>query len=286
MAGFADDIFASVKSLAKMVLQSRRCGVRKVAEGGRIVVMGNGPSLNDTIADHRALLTRWPSMAVNFAANAPVFPELRPRFYVLADPHFFRNEGEDENVDRLWASLNKVDWDMTLYVPSRFLRKAAARLGNRKITVEPFNSVGVEGFRPLRHAAYASGLGMPRPRNVLIPAIMLAIKAGYDDIVVVGADHSWMKTIAVTDDNEVVSIQPHFYKEDKKEEERVRHEYKGYPLHAIVESFAVAFRSYRMIKDFADSKKISIVNATPGSFIDAFPRRRAADLIKDAPERT
>ena len=116
-------------------------------------------------------------------------------------------------------------------------------------------------------------MGMPRPRNVLIPAIMLAIATGYTDISIVGADHSWMTSLSVTDENEVVSIQPHFYADSDHEQARVRHEYRGYRLHQIVESFAIAFRSYHHIADYAASRGVKIYNATPGSFLDAFPRR-------------
>ncbi len=281
MASFVDNLFASGKSLVKVALQSRHSSVKKVVSGGHIVVMGNGPSLNDTIENHRALLEKWPTMAVNFAAGAPVFVELKPRFYVLADPHFFIAEGSDANVDRLWSVLRTVAWPMTLYVPVRYRKLACRRLGGASVQVEGFNGIGVEGFKCFSHLAYRKGLGMPRPRNVLIPAVMLAMEAGFDDIVVVGADHSWMKTLSVTDDNEVVSVQPHFYKEDSREEERVRHEYRGYALHTIVESFAVAFRSYMQIRDYADSRGVTIVNATPGSFIDAFVRRRPEDIVKD-----
>ena len=66
---------------------------------------------------------------------------------------------------------------------------------------------------------------MPRPRNVLIPSIMLAINSGYRRVYVAGADHSWLKTLSVDDENRVVSIQPHFYKEKESEEERIRVDY-------------------------------------------------------------
>lgn len=35
----------------------------------------------------------------------------------------------------------------------------------------------------------------------------------------------------------------------------------------------IAFRSYWHIADYARSRGIEIINATPGSMIDAFPRR-------------
>ena len=112
---------------------------------------------------------------------------------------------------------------------------------------------------------------MPRPRNVLIPSIMLAIASGYRRIIITGADHSWMKTISVTDDNEVVSVQPHFYAESDSEQKRIRHDYSNRPLHDVVESFAVAFRSYHEIASYARKLGVEILNATPG--VSSMPSR-------------
>lgn len=274
---FIDDAFASAKSVAKLVLQSRPSTVsRHKGSGGRIVIMANGPSLARTIAEERPLLASAPLMAVNFAAIAPEFAQLKPRYYVLADPHFF-SDSDDANLALLRERLAAVDWPMTLLVPVRYRHRA--RILYAKNTLATFNAVGMEGFRPLAHALYRAGAGMPRPRNVLIPSIMLAIALGYDEIVITGADHSWMQTLSVTDDNEVVSVQPHFYADGEEEKKRVRHEYRNYRLHQIVGSFAVAFKSYHDIAAYARRRGVRIINATPGSFIDAFERRTASGLV-------
>ena len=268
MSRFSD----TIKSIVKIVLQTRPVHHSTTHKGGRIIVMGNGPSLNDTIAAHLDTLKKTPTMAVNFAALAPVFFDIKPAYYVMADPHFFKAGDNGGNLDKLRAELSRVDWPMELFVPVRYRKDAEACYPGLKL--RPFNGIGLEGYDALTHPAYRLGLGMPRPRNVLIPAIMLAIGEGFDEIIVTGADHSWMQTLSVTDENEVVSVQPHFYADSDKEEARIRHEYRGYRLHQIVESFAVAFRSYHDIARYADSRGIRVLNATPGSFIDAFPRTK------------
>ena len=85
----------SAKALVKMVLQSRRTiSPRPCAKGGdSIIILGNGPSLKDTLSRHSAEICRRPVLAVNFMANAPQFREIRPDYYVLADPHFFTGAG-------------------------------------------------------------------------------------------------------------------------------------------------------------------------------------------------
>lgn len=284
MSGFKDvvrDSVQTVKGIVKIAMLSHGGRVPRIASCGKtLVVMGNGPSLAADMADNMDLLSASTTMTVNFSVNAPEFTLLKPRFHVLADPHFFNSE--ESNVEALWRNLAAVSWEMILLVPYSFFKAARRRLGDSvHVSVSGFNCVGVEGFGSFRRAVYRRGLGMPRPRNVLIPSIMLGMALGYEKIVLLGADHSWMRTLSVTSDNEVVSVQPHFYKEEKREEERVRHEYRGYRLHDIVDSFAVAFRGYHDIAAYAMAEGVDIVNATPGSFIDAFRRTTLDEAIKN-----
>lgn len=271
---------SSLKSMVKIAVESRGHTRVKASEAPDmpLVVMGNGPSLNDTIACCRGQLEAFPLLAVNFAALSPEFAQLRPRYYVLADPVFF-DAGAGGNVVLLREALAHIDWPMTLFVPVK-AKAEALRLtgGNCNITVAGFNPVGMEGFEWLENKAFDLGLGMPRPRNVLIPSLMIAIALGFKTIYVAGADHSWMKTLDVTDDNTVVSVQPHFYSESKEEKARVTSVYKDVRLHEVVYSFYVAFKSYFTIERYARRKGVTIFNVTPGSFIDAFQRCNLATV--------
>lgn len=269
---FLSRLCASVKGGVKIVIQSRPSGVRRAEQSGPLVILANGPSLRQTIDSRLESLRSVPSLAVNFAANAPEFQLLRPRYYVLADPHFFVN-AESDNVSRLWRNLSLADWDMTLFVPVRYVRKSRGLVGER-VRVCRFNAVGIEGFHRFEHWAFSCGLAMPRPRNVLIPSIMIGLGLGYNEIYLAGADHSWLRTISVNDANEVVSVQPHFYKEEAGEQARVVSEYRDYRLHDILDSFRIAFRSYHAIRRYADRIGARVYNATAGSFIDAFERRQ------------
>lgn len=269
--------FQDILTLGKVLLRSRRPspGARPASRPGTITVMGNGPSLRSVIADKRDALMANPRLAVNFAANAPEFPELAPQYYILADPHFFNGVDTDTNVARLWHNLQAVSWQMTLYLPLQHKAAALPRLRElpANLTVKWYNLTPAEGGGALTRFLISRGLAMPRPRNVLIPAIMAAIREGFSEIELVGADHSWLQSLWVDGKNRVVSVQPHFYKDNEKELDRVAREYEGYHLHDILLSMTVALRSYFDIRRFADKKGISIFNATEGSFIDAFPRR-------------
>ncbi len=267
---------ASVGSLAKVALMSKSVSPKGAEKPGRgIVIMGNGPSLRQTIDTDSEWLLSHDLMAVNFAANTPDFHHLRPSHYILADGHFFSGNQTDPNVRKLWEELGKVNWKMTLWVPAKMLHLAKALvIGNDDVTLKTFNLTPLEGNRALVNKLIDAGLGMPRPRNVMIPAIMAAIREGYRKIWLCGADHTWTRTLSVDDENFVVSIQPHFYEDNDKEHQRVRAAYAGLHLHDVLGSMTIAFRSYWEIAEYAKARGVEIINATPGSMIDAFPRRK------------
>lgn len=275
IAMFVSRIWQSLLSVTKVLLMSK-FGLDHVtvdiedAERG-IVILGNGPSLNDTIADAASFLANHDLMAVNFAACTHTFQQLRPRYYLLADPHYFR-AFDQPNVAKMWDSIANVDWNMTLYIP--FKAKLPKLHDNKNLVIIRYNAIPVEGFEWVENLLFSLGLGMPRPRNVLIPSIMTALRMGYKRVYLAGADHSWTRTLSVDDNNNVISVQPHFYKEDDREVKRINTEYMHYPLHAILYSFYVAFKSYFVIARYAHHIGATVINITNGSFIDAFPRQK------------
>lgn len=281
------NLFDTVATFAKVLLLSGWPSRAGKSRCSRLIIMGNGPSLRDTIRDHSSLLAASDSLAVNFAANTEEFCSLHPKFYVLADPHFFATDdngvSSDPNVNALWERLGKVDWNMTLYIPCS-AKSPASIDNNSHIQVKRYNLTPGEGLTGPVHRLYRMGLAMPRPRNVLIASIMVALREGFRDIAIVGADHTWSRDLWVDDKNRVISVQKHFYNDNEKEFERVAKEYEGYHLHDILNSLTIAFRSYHQINEYAATLGARIVNCTPGSFIDAFPRATLSPELSDKPK--
>ncbi len=278
---FIDKTVQSSVSMVRMLPAVHHWSQRKsIRQDDFIVVLGNGPSLRNTIDVYGEALKSMKTMAVNFAANTSVFVQLKPDYYILADPHFFANASSDANVRMLWENISAVDWPMTLLVPYGRLNEVQNLLPKKSgITVAGFPMCPCEGFAPLCHAAYNAGIGTPRPRNVLIPALMAAIRLGFGTIYVAGADHSWTKTLDVDENNRVISVQPHFYEDNDHEKRRVVSEYHNYPLHSILKSLYIAFKSYFDIRQYADKIGVKVINVTPGSFIDAFERGDLPSVI-------
>ena len=271
VSGFIDNTLATIKSCVKQVVEKSAKINPANSATNQLIILGNGPSLRTNLDNDLDLLRSADTLAVNFAANTPEFSEIQPTYYLLADPHFFDKAGEDPNVGRLIENLNSITFPMTLFVPAG-ARKADSYFHNHNLTVKHFSFTAVEGYTWFENAMMNSHRGMPRPRNVLIPSIMVGIWLGYKEIYLLGADHSWLKTLSVNDRNEVVSIQPHFYKEDSREQQRVNEVYVNRQLHEVLESMMIAFKSYHRIREYADRCGTQIFNSTPSSMIDAFER--------------
>lgn len=265
-------------SLVKIPLLSRRPSPLPALAGcgDELVILANGPSLSSTVEQHRRFIDSKALLAVNLFATSPLFTELRPELYIIADPLFWI---VDDKREAVFGSLaRKTDWPLHLFVPARALTDPKWRPiveKNPNITVHIYNTTPVEGFFPFEKWAYRNGLGMPRPHNVLIPAIATALRLPFKKIYLAGADHSWLPEITVTDDNEVLMHQKHFYDRDSSKADTVKKEnLDSAHLHTILYHMHVAFKAYFILKDYASALGKEIVNITPGSFIDAFKREK------------
>ena len=269
----------SVLSLVKVALMSRKPSPLKI-DGLRnpreLVILANGPSLNATVETHGDFLAGRTLLAVNFCATSPMFERMKPQLYLIADPLFWLVE---EKRRQLFGALaHHTAWPLHLFMPVRAAGAPQWRemlAANPNITVHLYNTTPVEGFDSLSRAIYRRGLGMPRPHNVLIPSIATALRMPFEKIYLAGADHSWLPEITVTDDNEVLMHQKHFYDTASSRAETEKQENLSTArLHTILYHMHVAFKAYFTLRDYAASLGKQIINITPGSFIDAFPRMK------------
>ena len=268
---FFEKLFQTLASLIKMLLMSRKAvKFDTIFLYKEIVILGNGPSLKLLIENKRHFLDQKTLLAVNYAVLSDYYTEIRPELYLIADPAFY---SQKEHCNRFFDALvSKTTWKLKLYLPMEARKSNLWKekiKDNNDIEICFFNMTPIEGFRCFTHWAYKRGWGMPRPRNVLIPSIMIALRMPFETIYVAGADHSWLKEIWVNDDNIVMEDLNHFY--DKRGSERY---VSDKHLHDLLFSMYVAFKSYHLIRDYADTLGTQIYNVTEGSYIDAFIRRK------------
>lgn len=249
-------------------------------------VLGNGPSLDGDLAqckDFRSIGDVW---CVNQFAVSDLYEKLQPTHYVLADPAYW-SESLSEHLtalrDRLFLALkSKTTWPLTLYLPyfakGCFEEKLADTLN---ITVAYYNNVPVFGCKRLAYFLYNRGLGMPLAQNVLVAALYLSLHRGYKKIFVLGADHSWHRTLEVDNLNRVCVQDRHFY--DKEEPKLIPFLIDGseestFTMAGILSALARMFDGYWKLKEYSESIGAVIYNASSISYIDAFKRIKPAEI--------
>lgn len=280
---FVENLIKTLLSILKIVLMSS-WGTKifkSIDNTDKCYILGNGPSLKLTLKENLDLIKNTDNFAVNAFWKSKYYDQIQPKYYIIISTNYWAKGKIDANEEirsqTFEAIAQKTNWRMTLIVP--FVAKKHYEwkkiIGvNENITIKYVNITPIEGFSSFINWALKANLGLPRPHNVLIPAIKVAIDLSYQEIVVLGADHSWLKDIYVGVDNKVYLSQKHFYDNNPTPEvmydgtsNRVR------TLSEMLMKFVHSFRSYFVLKTYADSKGINVYNATPESFIDAFERK-------------
>lgn len=276
-------------SLLKVVLGGFKRGsdLRK-SHKSKALILGNGPSLTAFIAENEELIQQSDLIAVNHLARSELFEILKPATLVLT-PIEFWDHAHDAFLTAEFhktadAILSKTNWPLTIVAPS--IAKHCAHAfkyfeKNSHISIAFVEMTPIDGHQGIANWIMKRNMGLPRPHNVLIPSIVIAINMGYKNVLLAGADHSWMPYVRVTERNQVVMVQKHFYdSKDAEEKAMYNASSKGFDrkLHEVLQKFTYAFKSYFVINAYAKSRGCEILNLTKGSYIDAFNRQSAAEV--------
>jgi hypothetical protein len=279
---FFENSLQSLVSVMKVILLSK-FGLSKFSnQKPNASILGNGPSLNQALADNLGFLKETDMYCVNLFALSTVFASLKPENYVLLDPAFFMfNEQNDSRQDikkTFDAIIQQTDWSMRLFVPARsrnsyIVKKIKQESPNIQICF--FNYTIVRGFPALRNWFFEHNFGMPQCQNILAASLYVALLQDYKNIYLFGADHSWHEEIRITDQNEFEMRQVHFYDNAThvKHEKVIDVRNNSRPkLHAQFLSLHKVFYAYEILGAFAKFRKINVLNASKKTYIDAFER--------------
>lgn len=263
-----------------------RAGAIDMNPQRRIAILGNGPSLRSEMATIRrdAASEACDIMAVNFFALGEEFETLRPKYYVLSDPQFFRRSGRSERVEALYKALGeRTAWPMILYVqhynPERFDYRAA--LPNENIRIVPFHTTVFHGFRSVEFWCYRRGLGSGNFGTVVQNGEFIALLLGYRYIELYGVDHTLLDGLCVDDANRLCRIKSHYYDNSAPAAEPIyvnaTEPPQPYTMASYLAETAELFRGHEVLRDYALTLGARIVNRTRGSMIDAYTRQPAEE---------
>ncbi len=249
------------------------------------LILGNGPSLEETINNEPEFLSDKDLICVNHFPVSDLYEKVRPHYYITVAPDLWLDDIDQhfiEQSDLLFKTMaSKTNWKIGFLVPfeaSKYKRWKVHLKSNPNIQFIHYNNIGIEGWKFLRHFFFRKTWAMPRPHNVIIAAIYNAINLGYSEIYLWGTEHNQFKEITVDENNRALINQIHFYDRDSSKYTTLDKRGKGSRrVHEILFKFMVAFRSYFILKDYAESRNVRIINSTPGSLIDAFERKIPKD---------
>lgn len=234
------------------------------------LVLGNGPSIRDSINEITRQSFNTDIMALNFFCLSKEFFDIKPNHYCICDPRIFNShEGFDLIPDKLEGfirNLNQITWKCNLYYPNHFDEKFVIhQLTNPSIVKIKYNSTPLEGSSRLSHFFYKRNLGMPTSESVIIPAIFISINLNFNKIYLYGVDHTWAKEIEVDNNNSSSFLLKHFWGDDKRSK-------SDRSISKFFESQHRLFNSHDQLEIYAKSKDIKIINKTDASLIDSYDR--------------
>lgn len=254
----------------------------KIEKFNELVVIGNGPSLRETLEKNIGFFNGKMTACVNEFAISEYFTVIKPDFYVFLDPAYW-NKNASMRLRGLTdkdfkAFKENVTWPMTIIMPlcakqwNWFMDLPKL---NKNIKICHVNTTMVDCSKSLKNFLYSKNLAMPPAVNTLVGALFLAVNLGCKKIFLVGADHSWHENIFVGEDNVLYLKDEHFYFENNvsldplllgpEETEKVK-------IHVLFKALSQAFEAYQEIAKYAEYVGAKIYNASKKTYIDAFER--------------
>lgn len=276
LKSYFSTILGTLLSIPKMILMSRLLPKYPEIQVKNAAILGNGPSLNDSLQKDFQFIKDTEIYCVNNFAAYPIFEELKPQNYVLLDPAFYQYSPSNNShkiVEKTIHSFEKTKWKMNLFLPQSakksYLVETLSK--NHFIQLNYFNYTILNGFPWWNHLFFNWNLGMPQCQNILAAALFIAIQRNHSTIYLFGGDHSWHEELRL-EDNELITSEKHFYQKNGHTGKISDYPETVNRVYKIFQSWSKAFYSYEALANYAISKNIHVLNASTKSYIDTFKK--------------
>lgn len=242
------------------------------------IVLGNGPSLNESFQKHPDFFKKHPLLCVNGFSITKEFVELKPSYYVMLDPSFWGNNREDVK-EIITAIITKTTWELTILIPHKAKKSKLIQqieVLNTYIKINYFNYTVFKGFYTIAKLFYKNNLAMPQSHNVLVASLFICINMRFKNIYLFGGDHTWHQNLLINEVSQLCIRDVHFYENENKINYRLfysdTNQKKIFKMHEIFSVWSKVFYGYELIQEYAKSCNTKIYNTSEITFIDAFER--------------
>ena len=281
-----------IVSIMKNKLRNENCSlVRNLLpqiehQSSRVVIIGNGPSLNSSIEKYKEEIAQSDIIVVNEFGATDLFEIFKPKLYVFADPAYFSlPENMKDSVLNLFQTIvEKTKWPMHIIIPYSYRDAHSLEIfrQNKNLTIDCYYDGMQDVGKKSKFEAWDENLIAPPAQTVLNTCVYMAIYWNYKDIYLIGADTSFLESLRVDQKtNEIFIMSSHFYQEEEVYSNNYYEASKGtkmegWTLHDLIWAFGNMFKMYSDLKDYADYKGVRIYNASEYSWINVFERKKLA----------
>lgn len=291
-------IFQTLISLAKILIKSRSTNLSKFQGKQQIIVVGNGPSakplLTDFINNIDHTSNNTDIMCVNMFASQNLFTQVKPSQYLFLDQAFFDFDltilDSPENlpllkikpqfletqklINKTWRNILNADWPITLHIPNQFKNSPIVLAAKKQnIFVIHFNYTVVKGLQTFENYCYKLGLGSPQSQNVITSCIFHCINLNFKEIYLIGTENNFFLNFHLDNNNQLYIKDDHFYEVEQKLTPLFHANGSPVTMADQMSNLLKVFRSHQRLQQYAQFRNSVVYNATPNSFIDAYPRK-------------
>lgn len=251
----------------------------------KMIVIGNGPSFNQTYDLYKETLCSTECTMVNESCLTPYYEIIRPVAYLLVDPVYFDEQNnphyQQTRISVVNALINKTKWKMNIIMPkcAKHCTAVAKFRENVNLQVLFYEDNHILPTNKSIYEAWDMNLVIPPTQTVMNTAVWISIYWGYLETYLVGVDTSFIKDIYVGQkDNILYTKDTHYFNNDEVydfELEPEKHGRKfGMDMEQLLRSVHTMFYEYKRLQEYSKWKNVKIYNASEYSMIDCFARKK------------
>lgn len=250
----------------------------------RAMILCNGPSLT---SDMPTILKRRKGAdlyCVNSFCLVDHFKLLKPEFYVLADPMYWRDDISEnilKNRNQIISALLESSWQITVICPlsgKLFWSRALADAPNIRVVGVQRNECHFK-HNSVQLFALNFGLATPNFINVAVLALWWVISRRVKEIELFGADFSSYKNLRLDEKTgETTTETQHFYQSEKAEGmKRENHKYLNRAQRKMHDRFFqiwLTFHQIFLLSELCKTRNLSLVNFSSNTNLDTIIRKK------------
>lgn len=222
---------------------------------GRCFILGTGPSLKSLTADQLSCLKSEILFGVNSLYKSAVTSDLIPRYYTLIDNLYWESEEWGRSFNEVREKYSDAP---PVFITDPRAKKIMDALSSNCETIYIYSKK-----YPVDRMSAEITTNIYAAMNCISYSILVAMYMGFSQIYLLGCDYNAFCSAG----------SGHCY-DDKDELKN-----NSYNLAFYLKFYWITTEFHYLISKLAKETGVEVVNLTPNSLLDAYPRRAIGDVI-------